>query len=236
LQKNKISALFNLAQNPPKPFDGPEEAMKNLFLFIFVTFLSTSVCPASEAMLNYYSSLGGYATGTAGWTFTPNTSVSVTALGVFDYIYTTASQSPVSVGLWDQNGTLLTSSSVASDSLLFNNTRYESVAPVNLSSGLTYYIGAYAPSGSIILSAESPNNVDFPGWATTSPEIQLGKAVTDPSGFGFPNTDAGAGSGSAFLAPNFQYVNAVPEPSTGALFILSAALFAKNRIKRKVTA
>lgn len=207
--------------------------MKALHLILSAAFVGASSCGATEAMLNFQSSLGGIATGTAGWTFSLTANISVTSLGVLDYIYTTASQSPVTVGLWDQNGALLTSTFVSSNSFLLNQTRYESVTPVNLSSGLFYFIGAYAPGGTIVLAAESPNNHDDPGWATTSPEIQLGHAGLDEGVFGgSPTTDAGGGPGSAFLAPNFQFVDAVPEPSAGALFVLGAALLAKSRIKQ----
>ena len=206
--------------------------MKNLYLLVAIAFLGISTGTATEAMQSYISSVGGYADGTAGWSFTPTANISVTDLGVLDYIFPMPNESPLSVGLWDQNGTLLASSSVASNSFLLNNTRYEAVTPVNLSAGLKYYIGAYATSGTIILLAESPGNVNNPGSATMASEIQLGTALSNPTGFGIPNTDAGGGPGSAFLAPNFQFVDAVPEPSSGALLVLGAALLTKSRMAR----
>jgi len=171
---------------------------------------------------------GGYVTGTAGWTFSPTANISVTALGVFDYIFTTPNEGPISVGLWNANGSLLSSSLVASNSVLLNSTRYESITPTFLSAGLTYYIGAYAPAGTLLLSGVDPT---MDGPVTMSPEIQLGMAVADPNAYGWPTTSVG-GPGSTLLAPNFQFVDAVPEPAGGGLFILGAALLAKNRMKR----
>jgi hypothetical protein len=202
--------------------------MKRSLLLAIITFFGISICPATEAMLSNVSSDGGYVDGTAGWTFSPTADISVTALGVLDYIYTAPNEGPISVGLWNQAGTMLTSSSVASNSFLLNSTRYESVTPTFLSAGLTYYIGAYAPGGTLIMSGEAPLNG---GSAVMAPEIQLGMAVSNPNAFGFPTTPVGD-AGSALLAPNFQFVDAVPEPSSGAFFILGAALLAKNRMKR----
>lgn len=179
-------------------------------------------------MLGDMNAIGGYVTGTAGWTFSPTTNISVTALGVLDSIFTTPNEGPISVGLWAANGTLLSSSLVASNSALLNSTRYEAVTPTFLSAGLSYYIGAYAPAGTIVLAGEDPGTG---GSVTMSPEIQIGGAVYDPGAFGFPNT-SGGDAGSALLAPNFQYVNAVPEPSSGALLILGSGLLAKNRMTR----
>jgi len=197
-------------------------------LLAVIIFLGISISPATEAMLDDVNAIGGYVTGTAGWTFSPTANISVTDLGVFDYIFTTPNPGPISVGLWSANGTLLSSSLVASDGVLLNASRYESITPTFLSAGLTYYIGAYAPGGTILLGGIDP---DAGGAVTMSPEIRIGMAVADVGAYGFPTTAIG-GPGSAVVAPNFQYVNAVPEPSAGALLILGAALLVENRMKR----
>ncbi len=202
--------------------------MKHAYLLAIITLFGISISPASEAMLGDMNAIGGYVNGTAGWTFSPRANIAVTDLGVYDYIFTNPNEGPISVGLWSASGTLLASSLVASNSVLLNSTRYEPVAPTFLSAGLTYYIGGYGPANTLVLSGEDPA---MDGSATMSPEIHLGMAVYNLNAFGFPNTSAGD-PGSALLVPNFQFVNAVPEPSSGALLILGVAVLAKNRMKR----
>src|SRR5262249_12114414 len=74
-------------------------------VFCFLALLSLLVRPqssgAAEGMLSYIASDGGYTFGTSGWTFQPLTPISVTSLGVFDYILNPSAQnqSPMSVGL-----------------------------------------------------------------------------------------------------------------------------------------
>ncbi len=203
--------------------------MKRLHLLAIFTLLGASRSPATEAMLGDMNSIGGYVTGTGGWTFSPTVNISVTDLGAYDYLFTSANDpSPISVGLWNANGTLLASSSVSFDSVLVNATRYEAVTPTFLSAGLTYYIGAYAPGGTIVLSGEDPG---MGGSVTMSPEINIGMAVYDPGAYGFPTT-SGGNQGSALIAPNFQFVDAVPEPSSGAFLILGLSLLANNKMQR----
>src|SRR5215470_11768968 len=98
-----------------------------------------SASKATEGILSYVGSDGGFVVGTAGWTFQPLTPISVTSLGCFDYILNANSQSPMSVGLWADNGTLLASNSVTASSPLVDQSRYEPITPVTLTPGLTYH-------------------------------------------------------------------------------------------------
>jgi len=202
-------------------------------LSLFATIL-LSICAqvghASEGMLTFSASEGGYVFGTSGWTFQPLTSVSVTSLGVFDYIMnpTGYGQSPMSVGLWADDGTLLASNSVTATSPLVNLSRYEPITPVTLAAGLTYHLGAYFPSNGVtVLLAETPGEG---GSATMAPEIQLGTAIFDPSGFAFPNSGQG-GPGAAFLVPNFQFT-VVPEPAAAILLLLGGLTATFRKLKR----
>lgn len=184
-----------------------------------------ATCSAYEGILTYSSAgLVGYVDGTAGWSFEPLTDISVTSLGCFDYVLTSNNQLPLSVGLWNQSGTLLTSTTVTSSDPLFNQSRYQSITPVTLMAGQTYYLGAYSSAGSIVFDAETSS---LGGFATTSPQIQLGMAALSTNGFSFPNTLQGD-PGSALLAPNFQF-SSVPEPSMAALGILGLGGFLKRK-------
>jgi len=195
------------------------------FLSILTLFVRFNVEAASEGIVSYVASDGGYAFGTAGWTFQPLAPISVTSLGCFDYILNGNNESPMSVGLWAANGSLLASNSVTATSPLVGQSRYEPITPVVLAAGLTYHLGAYYPSNGVtVLLAAAPGNG---GSVTTSPFIQFGGAVQEPSGFAFP-TPVQGGAGAALLVPNFQFV-AVPEPTSLALGALGLVILAGRR-------
>jgi len=202
--------------------------------FYFFVILPLLIRPqnstATEGMLSYVASDGGYVVGTSGWTFQPLSPISVTSLGVFDYILNPSAQnqSLMSVGLWDNAGTLLASNSVTASSPLLNQSRYEPITPVTLSPGLTYHLGAYYPSaGLTVLLAAAPGNG---GSVSMAPGIQIGTAVSDPSGFAYPNTAQG-GPGAAFLVPNFQFTQ-VPEPAAGIFLMLGGLALGSRKLVR----
>ena len=201
--------------------------MQGTFQKLLVLALLTVAARASanEGILTFSSGgVVGYVDGTAGWSFEPLTAISVTSLGCFDYVLTSNNQLPLSVGLWNQSGTLLTSTTVTTSDPLFDQSRYQSITPVTLTAGQTYYLGAYSSAGSIVFDAETSS---LGGFATTSPQIQLGMAALSTNGFSFPNTLQGD-PGSALLAPNFQF-SSVPEPSFVALAILGLGSYLKRK-------
>jgi len=204
-----------------------------IFKFLLVAlllFVRATTSQASEGIVSYVASDGGYVFGTAGWTFQPLESISVTSLGGFDYILNAQNQTPISIGLWADDGSLLASNSVTATSLLVNQSRYEPITPVLLTQGLTYHLGAYYPAAGVtVLLAAAPGNG---GSVLTSFDIQLGTAVVNTTGFAFPNAPQG-GSGSAFLVPNFQFT-VVPEPSPAGLLLFAGliAAWCRSRTQR----
>ena len=168
---------------------------------------------AIEAMLTSFANEGGISQGTAGWTFQPLTDISVTALGAFQYAVTNTPA--IEVGLWNATGTLLASNTVTTASLLLDQSMYESITPVTLTAGQTYYLGAFG--GPMVIVAYDPT--EEPGSVTMAPEIQLGAAVASTNNdFEFPSGEQGL-PGSAVLLPNFQFtVVSVPEPTIFCLF------------------
>jgi len=208
--------------------------MAKIFQLFSVAFLLTCtfVCSGNEGILTF-SGTGGYVNGTAGWSFDPTVNISVTSLGASDV--STFGSSPLLVGLWDQSGSLLASTTVSSNDPIVNLTHYDSITPVTLTAGQTYYLGAYAVNGgTTVVVGEDPPGIG--GFATTSSQIQLLTAVLSTnSGFSFPNTIAGD-PGSALFGPNFQFT-VVPEPSIAALAIVGgSALFSRSLIRRKNSA
>lgn len=186
-----------------------------------------------EAMSGYvgttsdsYTPIESTVFGTIGWTFQPLTSISVTALGAFTYNLPSGS---TDVGLWSSDGTLLASSIITSDSTLVNQSRYESIAPVMLTPGLTYYLGEFSSSGAIQSVAVYPTEPSGPdGYATMASEIELDDAAWQTNAiFEFPSVTAGS-PGAAIIAPNFEF-QTVPEPSILSLAGVSVILLLARR-------
>jgi hypothetical protein len=88
-----------------------------------------------------------FATNGAGFAFSPNVPVAVTSLG---FGGNDLASFPYQVSLYDSLGNQLASRKVTTGSTLYNQTYYESITPVDLTAGNTYYIGAVEvgnPSG-----------------------------------------------------------------------------------------
>ncbi|HMP82427.1 MAG TPA: DUF4082 domain-containing protein [Verrucomicrobiota bacterium] len=178
-------------------------------------------------MPTFVNGLGGYANGTVGWTFQTTTTVSVTALGCFDYLLSPG-QNTILVGLWAADGTLLASNAVTAASQVENYSRYEASGPVVLNPGQVYHIGASSATLPILFSAVSP---EYGGYAVLSPEVQLLGWAASFGGFLFPVASPGT-PGIAAAAPNFQYTlvqSQVPEPSSVVLLLLGGFLALAGR-------
>jgi hypothetical protein len=172
--------------------------MKTLFCLLVLAATLAVKAQNTVALQSYAATLGGYANGTSGWTFQPLTNVSVTALGCFDYVVSN-DPGPILVGLWAADGTLLTSDAVTTNSLLISQTRFEPINPVLLSTNETYYLGAFSPSGALIINAFGAGN-GF-GYVNMAPEIQLGMVASSSNfNFSFPGTTQGS-TGSAIVPP-----------------------------------
>ena len=181
---------------------------------------------ASGNLNAVYSQISAGTPMTLGWTFQPQTDINVTALGAFNDVLHNSGN--LEIGIWNSSGDLLTSSLVAltgtsSDSV------YQSVTPVMLTAGQTYYLGAYSPSQTVYFYVVGPDS-DTHGYAIMSPEIQLGGlAFNTNSVFAFPSSTEGQPS-DAVVMPNFQF-QAVPEPSTVCLLVGGAMVLLVMRRK-----
>lgn len=189
--------------------------MKTLLCLLVLAAALVVRAQDTVAIQSFISTDYGITAATAGWSFQPLTNVSVTALGCFDEIVSNQ-PGPVWVGLWAADGTLLASNAVTTNSTLISRARYEPINPILLLTNETYYLGAFSPSGGMVIHAYSPGNGS--GYVNTAPEIQLGMAVgSTNSSFSFPGTAVGP-SGSAILAPNFEFQDGIAPPVLNIAF------------------
>ena len=154
---------------------------------------------------------------THGWQFTVNETIEVTHLGLYDRLQNGfAIEHPV--GLWDEEGTLLTSvvMSPGDGDELIRNFRYVDITEdagdgVILTAGIMYTIGFYSATFN-----QSDGMVLFDGFHTIDPAIDyVGFGVSDfTNGLEMPT-----GRDKFDLhrwGPNFQF-NAVPGPPAALL-------------------
>lgn len=148
---------------------------------------------------------------TAGWQFTADADITVTALGLYD---PTSYGDPLvnghPVGLWDSSGTLLAEVTVNPTGPTIDGYYFDSVTPVSLTAGDTYTLGALYDNNDWYISSTAS--------ITTDPDITYlqgvyvdGSTLTDPGSAG-PTIDGRFG-------PNFEFVatTTTPEPSSIAL-------------------
>lgn len=106
---------------------------------VFGYLLCINAFAQNEAILNYYGAVAlGYAENGAGFIFIPSVSIEVTALGFNGDDLAT---SPYQVSLYNQNGSRLATATITTGSTLYNQTYYQSIAPVILPAFSTNYIG-----------------------------------------------------------------------------------------------
>jgi hypothetical protein len=151
----------------------------------------------------------------AGWSFTTNAALVVTALDAYDPSGTGAGQ----VRLYDGNGTTLASATVATtDPTEGTPIQFytHAITPILLAADTTYYIAEDLASfaTSVYLRTDTP---------TTSALITYGAAVLNVGLGANPTTDLFQGvENPAFFGPNFDAVG-VPEPASLAILAFGLA-------------
>jgi len=162
---------------------------------------------------------------TLGWEFQANTAEIVTALGAFDDSQDGLNESH-DVGLWDANGVLLASTTIASGTgaALINQFRYNSVAPVTLVAGQDYFIGAVWLDGADPMVFAATGLTTDPSITYLSSAYIAGGTLTDPTFL-----DGGLGG---YFGPNL-IGSTVPEPLSLSLFGAGLAGAAAIRRRKK---
>lgn len=170
---------------------------------------------------------------TLGWYFTALADVTVTHLGVWDHGGDGLLAAHLT-GLWDSSGTLLGSVSVQSGTASAASGpaieggvfRYEAIAPISLTAGAVYTIGALFDSNDIFEY--------FPIDVTTGAEIAYGEERfgDEGAGFLFPTDTFGRWG---LFGPNFLYT-AIAEPAAALLLALAIGVLAVAGIRPRRTA
>ncbi len=197
-----------------------------LSLAALVTTCTAFAQGTSQAIVDYTPAPGvsvNFNSTSAGWTFQPAVPLTVTNLGCFAYVLTN-SPVAVQVGLWAPNGSLLASSIIVPGSTLFDQTRYESITPVQVFPGQTYSVGVFYDGNLGLEVADS----FIGGSVQASPEILSVTVASGSGGFTAPIPESGLPVG-AYLGPNFRYDGRVPEPSSWLLLGLGGLLLAARR-------
>lgn len=120
-------------------------------LFVLCAFTVGKAMGQQEAISWVRGGGYGYITNGAGFAFSPVTSIAVTALGfggVDQYgSGTDLSNYPYRVTLYNSSGTTLATAEITIGSAFHNQTYYQTVSPVELTAGSTYYLGAAEVGG-----------------------------------------------------------------------------------------
>jgi hypothetical protein len=171
-----------------------------------------------------------------GWEFTVNSAIQVTHLGLLDVanppitmpdITPDGFKLPHAIGLFQADGTLLTSGTVSpgSGDMLVDNFRYVSVPPVALSPGVHYVVAFHTVTG--VFPDVDYQILNIPGFET-NPAINY---VIARWGFDStlalpPNLTDPSSETPYRFGPNFLFV---PEPATfAALGLGGLALFRRR--------
>jgi hypothetical protein len=159
--------------------------------------------------------------GTVGYSFALAANVEVTSLGLWDSL-ANGFIAPHEVGIFETDGTLLTSAIVDSSDTLIDGFRYQAISPFSLSAG-TYVIGAFMENDHVLAG----------GSVTTDPLVtHLLNLHTAGTGLVMPD-EHHPFYVQGFFGPNFQFDDvqapAVPEPATLALMAAGLATCAYRR-------
>jgi hypothetical protein len=167
--------------------------------------------------------IGGTSPGTGhtfGYKFTDVTTADVVGLGAWDSGLTGS----VEVGLWDSSGALLASTAVNSAGTPVGNAPwvFSSIAPVKLTAGDTYYVGAVAPNA----FAVNPISVD-PHISNIVPVY-----YTSSNGLHFPAFTYTSVE-YAYFGGNIELSATVPEPATWAMLGIGFAALGGAAVRRR---
>ena len=177
-------------------------------LSAFALLLGHAAFAQPEAITSYTPGhLVGFASGGAGYSFMPKTSIEITALGMGGDV----TNSPYQLGLYNASGGLLATAVVNSTDSQYNQSYYQSITPIVLSAFSTNYIQAIGlDNGNIWVG--SIVGVDGGGSFAVNSDLNYIAGAANFVG-GIPSTQ---NAGDLFAGANFEFTS-VPEPSASCL-------------------
>ena len=151
---------------------------------------------------------------TVGWSFTANSDLTVTELGYFDYGGNGLGEAHP-VGIWDDTGNLLGSTTVQTNGTLIGGFRYASVPAIALESGRNYVIAGFQSNESLASRIDGLATGNFSAYAgiTYGNSLMEFTPVFSRPGYDLINIGAPA-IGPNFRATESATIAPVPEPGT----------------------
>lgn len=186
---------------------------------------------AQQEAVSFYASgdVVGYALNGAGYAFSPNVPIAITALG---FNSADLENSAYQVSLYNSNGVQLASAEITTNSTSSNQTYYQSISSITLTAGDLYYLGA---------GETNANNYNVWVGGAAGPSVGGSFAVNPDITYldaeanfisGIPTNSEG--SAYFLLDENFQFTP-VPEPSglyLGVVGLLGLARWRRFILKR----
>jgi Domain of unknown function (DUF4082)/PEP-CTERM motif len=192
---------------------------------------------ADVPMLDFTSVNNNFTNGdwSLGWSFTPNRAISVSALGYYNATLTGGlfglgpDCNCGEVGIFNSTGTLLASTQVTGSDPVIGFFNYQTIAPLQLAAGQTYYI---------LAETGLSDYTYYVNGLTVDPNITFDADayISSPTlAFGTGSQGISAAEGGAYFGPNFlDSPTSAPEPSSLLLFgTVSVATFGALRLRRK---
>jgi hypothetical protein len=200
--------------------------------------------PAANAASLAYTPYGGLTVVcyglTCGSTFQALEPMTVTGLATYagNFFSYTNTPSPVTVGLWDDQGQLLASAEVNNlTSTVYDGMWYgENIAPVNLAKDANYVLGTFVPvanAGSFAAGNafwDSDKLLPLNGLATDTVQIAFYTLYGTETALRFPTANGLGPFASANIVLGDAPTESVPEP--GTYILCGAALLALGLHRR----
>ncbi len=193
-------------------------------ILVCAGLLSRNASAQQEAVPGFtLGGVVGYAANGAGFAFSPNVNIGVTALGYASYAGSDITSEPCQVSLFDSGGNLLASQTITTGGTFYNQTFYDAISTIQLTAGQTYYLGAVGLDNGQNLWLGSAVGSGVGGSFSVNSDISYLYGV---NGFMPPGGLPGNSQGDSYLiGANMMFTTApTPEPST--LCLLGGGLWA----------